>query len=376
MKITNYLVSVVLILLGSNSFAQSTDSTFLKNSQTNALSLKKEIDYKFFNNSYDYENIKLRKVNDTLNIIIDEKRKISILATDITSFEEFEGFEEDIDSFFAAVDQLELDTEEKNYTIRFMPESSEMVVEERSRSSYQLIEKSLIPVFRHEVVFSYPNEMLETVFYLGDLDELEVLKEASISDLFKETAIEEEWYRRYKRFTFNKDLTIDNEGNLGIVTYENIEKNFDLAVNFGLGVGFSYVGGRVPFNQELSILFDLGKYNKWAKYSTDEWFNGVLASLDLYQFFSKDEENRFVVDGAIFLNLGYVTGPKEFPIGLYFGRLVSRSSSNFFEFNRTKIGIDLLVESKFRIRYEFFIGENDSDWINGIGISFPIVHNR
>ena len=374
MKTINYFLVVLLSFAAIASYAQSSDSLKLSPPKTEKISLEEKVDYKFFDRSFDLENIKLNKANDTLNIFIDKQKKISLLALDITNLKDFNGFEKDIEGFLTAINQVGLDFSQGNYSMRYMPESKELRIEERMKSSYKFFEEGLIPLFRQEIVFAYPGDLIEVVLFLGDLDELEVLKEANFSVLIKDLAEENDWYQKYRRSTFNKDVLVNDQGDLEVITYANLEKDADFSLSFGLDVGVSYIAKELPFRQEVSVFLDSEKYNK-ARLS-DDWKSGIFLSLDLYQFYSRDDENRVVVDAPSFANIGLITGPKSTPIGIYYGRLVFGDSNDRFRFNKNKIGLDILVESRFRVRYEIFIGINDSDWINSLGITIPIINNR
>jgi hypothetical protein len=369
---------ITLLIFGFLSFeakSQVQDSISIIKQKSDLLKPKEKNDYKSFSSSYDEENIKLRRVNDTLNVFVGKQKKLSLVALDITSFEEFDGFEKDIDSFMRIIGQLNLNFKEDTYKIRYKPNTQELRVEKRNDSRYQVFDGELLPVLLQEIVFTYDVEMLEVNFFLGEIDELAVLKEASITDFIDKAGEDDGWYEKYDRSTFNKDLVIQENGETEIITYANLEETADLRIKFGLDVGASLIGKEVPFRQELSLLFDSEKYNKWTNWPTT-WKSGIYFSMELYQFFSKDDENRFRADSPVFANLGLVSGPKDYPIGLYYGRLVSGGNNDFFQNNKNKFGLDILIESKFRIKYEVFIGSNESDWISSIGLSFPIINNR
>lgn len=369
---------ITLLIFGVLAFeakSQVQDSISIIKQKNDLLNPKEKNDYKFFSSSYDEGNIKLRRVNDTLNVFIGNQKKLSLVALNITSLKEFDGFEKDIDSFMRIMDQLNLNFNENTYKIRYKPNTQELRVEKRNDSRYQVLEGEILPVLLQEIVFTYNVEMLEINFFLGEIDELQVLKQTLITELIDKLGQDDRWYERYDRSTFNKDLVIHENGETEIITYANLEETADLRIKFGLDVGLSFLGNEFPVRQEFSLLFDSEKYNKWTNWPTT-WKSGIYFSMELYQFFSKDDENRFRADSPVFANLGLVSGPKDYPIGLYYGRLVSGGNNDFFQNNKNKFGLDILIESKFRIKYEVFIGSNESDWISSIGLSFPIINNR
>lgn len=160
MRRINQLVFIVcLMLLRSTSFAQITPGGILER--------KEKVEYKFFDRSYDQENNRLRRVNDTLNFFVNEQKKISFTSLNIVKLKDFEGFEKDIDGFFEMLRELKLDHQNIAYSIRYRPENKEITVSERGDAKFKSVDGMVIPIDRHEVVFSYYGKMLEIRFFWG-----------------------------------------------------------------------------------------------------------------------------------------------------------------------------------------------------------------
>lgn len=365
MKIIKLGLLALSMFVGTLGYSQSNDVFYSSPPQVDSLNAKETNDYKFYGKSYDKENFKLKRVNDTLNIYVENQKKISISALNIVKLEDFSSLERDIESFIAITKKLGLDFENDSYQIRFSPSSKELTVKENGEVRYRETEGELYPVLRHEIVFTYYAEMMEISFYLGEIDELLVFQEIEIMDLIQKQGRLHNWFSDYERNIFNKDLKIDSEGELEIITYRNVERSRQ--VELGIDLGLSVIGNYFPFEQEFIVNYKAKGYNKWVQES-----NGFFVSLNLYQFLSRPESEKIKVDASIFVNAGLVTGPKNYPLRIYYGRLILNENDNFFQFNKNKIGFDLLVSKQLRVKYELFIGSNDSDWINSIGISFPL----
>lgn len=369
MKIIKCYLLLILLLFSGAILAQSDLKNPPLNTEIDLLNPKEKKEYKSFERSYNEESIRLRRVNDTLSIYLEGQKKLAITALDITAFEDFEGFEKDVIPFLELLDQLNLDFEKKSYQIRFSPRSNEIQIKERDEFRFKSFEGIVLPVFRHEIIFTYQVEMLEINLFLGEIDELLVFKDGGISDMIRAEAVANLWFEKYDKKVFNKDLRIDKEGNKQVVTFANMERSS--AISFGLDVGVKMLAGQFPFNFELAAVYRPQKLNKWT-----QWENGFFFSLDMNQFVTRSEEGKYQLSQGSFVNVGFVTGPKSNAIRLYYGRLVSDTGEKIFQFNKNKVGMDLLATKNLRISYEYFIGSDDSDWINSIGISFPIVSAR
>lgn len=315
---------------------------------------------------YDDETNSLKKANDTLNIYVENQKKISIVSFNLKMYEGFEGFENDIPAFLNLIDQLNLNFKEKSYKIRFNPVENELSIEENTKIQLKGFEEGVLAVFRHEVIFTYSQQQMEVSMFLGELDELLVLRDANFSGIIQKEAEQNEWFDKYKNAIFNKDIRIDEKGHVKVVTYTEEEKSNSFSVGFDVGI--KYFAGEFPFNQRVSFVYRPRQIIKSGPINY-----GFMLSLDWNQFFSRTEENKYQVSEARFVNAGAVFGQNGKAIRFYYGRLISSSGQNFFAFNRDKFGFDLLVTSSLRINYEFFFGSKGSDSLNSIGISFPIV---
>jgi hypothetical protein len=131
---------------------------------------------KYGNSFYDEENLKLLKLNDTLNVFINEEKKVSFLWRDISNLSRFDGFEKDIDSLFVTLSQLDLDFVKNAYDIIFSPPTKELLIKKNDQEKFILVKGQTIPINRHRVTFVYRSLASEIKFYIGDLDELKVWK--------------------------------------------------------------------------------------------------------------------------------------------------------------------------------------------------------
>jgi hypothetical protein len=366
MRITN-LVLALLIFTGTTEVLAQNGGSFLTPAKGRSLSKAEEkIDLKFYGKSYDVENFMLKRVNDTLNVFIEDQKKITITALNIIKLEKLESLDADILNFLKLTDKLGLDFGKESYYIRYSPSTKEVLVKERGQFRYKEFEGIALPVFRHEIVFTYNGYMMELSFFLGEIDELSILSEVKIFDLIKNEGVANNWYETYEKSTFNKDLNIDEDGSLEITTYKNIERSSRIDLGFDLGV--SMLGDYFPFNQEISLHYKAKGYNKWVQES-----NGFFVSFQNYQFLSRPESGKLQVETSSFINGGLVTGTKKYPLRIYYGRLLSKDENDFFRYNKNKFGLDLLVKNLVRVNWELFIGTEDSDWVNSIGVSFSLV---
>ncbi|WP_100628408.1 hypothetical protein [Algoriphagus formosus] len=370
MNKTSLIFISFLLLTVFRSFAQTGETNPPLYPEYNLIQPKESINYKSAERSYYEDEIELRRVNDSLAIYLEGQKKLSFVALNITAFEEFAGFEKDIDSFLEFIAKLDLDFSKNSYQIRFSPGTKQIRVIERNEIRFKNFDGEVLPTFRHEVIFTYQPEMLEVNLYVGEIDELLVLKDAGFSEVIKKEMVEKEWFKKYEKRTFNKDIKIDETGKLGIVTYGNFEAN-GATIDFDISMGASLLGDQFPFREEVSLVFKTNKFNKWTQFK-----HGAFIGAEFYQFFSRNQENKVQLENSSFINVGWLFGVKDTPVSIFYGRYVGDDTGSFFEFNKNKFGLDVLVKSSFRIKYEVFVGSNDSDWINSIGITFPLIPGR
>ncbi|MFN3758801.1 MAG: hypothetical protein ACK4SF_06250 [Algoriphagus aquaeductus] len=356
-RIKQLLGMICLLFWGNTGFAQVTPDGVLVR--------KEKAENKFFDRSYDEENNRLRRVNDTLNLFVNEQKKITYTALNIATLAEFEGFEKEIEGFFEIFNRLNLDHQSKGYLIRYRPETKEIMISERADAKLKFIDGMLIPVQRHEVVFTYINKMLEIRFFLGEMDELLVLKDAGITDLINQQGREFAWYENYEDKIFNKDLKIRPTESPQVITYRNIERTKIIGFDYSLGVNF--LGNLFPINQELSIDFWIRRYNKWTQEK-----KGFFISGETYTFLSRSEEGKFIENTNFFINAGMHLGTMKTPVRAYFGRYLSNNTvQGYFENNRTKFGISVVVNPLISLKSETYIGtKNDpSLWLLGVNLN-------
>lgn len=364
---TNIIILVLILFTCIQGYGQTTsspsDSTVRSKPRTD-----ERVSFRPSTGLFDEEMNSLKKANDTLNIYIENQKKISIVSLNIRKLEEFGGYEKDIPDFLSLIDQLNLNFTEKAYKIRFNPVNQEFSIEENSQIRLKAFENNIFPVFKHEVIFVYRKQLLEISMFLGEWDEILVLEEADFTGMIKREAEQNDWFKRYSKTLFNKDIRIDENGLLKVITYTELEKT--PTISFGFDVGVKFFAGQLPFNQDLSLIYRPRQIIKSVPLDF-----GFLLSWDMNQFISRTEENKYQVNEGSFLNVGAVFGEKERSFRVYYGRLITHSDQNFFEFNRNKIGVDILATSSLRINYEFFFGSGGSETVNSIGISFPIFDN-
>ncbi|MBY5952060.1 MAG: hypothetical protein NXH89_08295 [Cyclobacteriaceae bacterium] len=362
---TNTGIFVLFLFMSIQGFGQainiSSDSTVNSKPRTDD-----RVSFRPSSGLFDEETNSLNRANDTLNIYIESQKKVSIVSFNIKEFENFGGYEEDIPDFLALIDQLNLDFSEKAFKIRYNPVIKELSIEENNQIRLKAFENNVYPVFKHEVIFVYRKQLMEISMFLGEWDEILVLGQADLTAMIKREAKENDWFERYSKTIFNKDIRIDEKGLLKVITYTEVEKSH--TVSFGFDVGVNFFAGQLPFHQEISLVYRPRQIIKSVPLDF-----GLLISWDMNQFISRTAENKYQVNEGSFLNVGAVFGEKERSLRVYYGRLITHSDQNFFEFNRNKVGIDVLATLNLRVSYEFFFGSRDSETVNSIGISFPLV---
>lgn len=370
MKRIKFTLALILLIISFKVYSQSNNPTITVSTLKNSIDDKDKIDSKFFDKSYDEENNRLRRVNDTLNIFIDGQKKISLTSLNIVKLEKFEGFEKDIDQFLAVLGNIKLDLENGSYALIFRPETNELIVSERNETRFRSVDGLVLPIYRHDVTFTYFPDMLEIKFYLGEMDEMLVLKKAGFTDLIKKEGIDKEWFTAYEKNKFNKDLKIKEDGSTQIITYRNMEKT--PLVDFGSTLGVSYLGNLFPIDLEFFVNFRVKGFNKWTQQP-----NGFFISYDIYSFISRNSEGQFINNESIFVNSGLLLGSSNNPIRVYYGRLVFADPiTDILINNKNKIGVDILVNQLIKIKSEVFFGSSDEASIVSLGVGINLFSTR
>lgn len=369
MKIIKLSLTLFMLLSFFSSHSQEIDK-FNVSTLTDTVSKSKDkTEIKFFDTSYDPENIRVRRVNDTLNIFVEGQKKISIVALNIVEMETFPGFEQDVEGFFEMVEKLNLDFDSKSYRIRYSPIKKEIIVSERDEYRFKVFDDLVLPIFRHEIIFTYQVQMLDVSFFLGEIDELKVFKEAGFSEIISKEAGANNWFADYGKTRFNKDLRIDDQGEIQLITYRNIESSRRIDFGYNLGIGF--IGNLFPFDQEFALNYRVKGYNKKTQEN-----NGFFVSVNWYSFLSRDESKTFDLSTSLFTNVGFLFGSEKLPVRFYYGRLIhNKEEEDYFRFNKNKFGMDILVNGLIRVKSETFIGSGDNDGVINLGVSISLFGN-
>lgn len=320
-------------------------------------------DYKFFGSSYNQEDLILRRVNDTLNIFFENEKKISYFWSNVGEFENFPGFEKHVDSFFEMTNQIGLDFENKNYYLRYSPETSQLIYEELTTVRFKKENNQTVPIHRHTVRFT-PRGMTDIEVYLGEIDELLVLKDAGITEIVRNLLLEEGWFKKYEKRLFNKDLIIRENGEKEIISYHNLEGIERLELN--IDVGPRFLGTSFPLAGDFTLLLNLGKLRKWSGVS-----DAIELSYTTFSFFSNDEDSGFNFKNDHFINLGYRTNLLGMNWTMKYGRSLGRSDS-FFENYKNRMAFDYQFHPKFKITLESIFKDFKSDGISSVGISYRL----
>ncbi len=369
MKTIKFILTLLFVLIVLVGYGQTSDRTPIVEPKTDVLNLKNKTEIKFFDTSYDAQNIRVRTVNDTLNIFVEGQKKMSIAALNIVELEAYGGFEKDVDSFFEMVEKLNLDFKNRSYKIRFSPAKKEIFVSERDEYRFKAFDGTVLPIFRHEIIFTYQVQMLDISFFLGEIDELRVFKEAGFSDIISNEALSNNWYSDYGKTRFNKDLRIDAQGEIQLITYRNIESSRRIDFGYNLGIGF--IGNLFPFDQEFALNYRVKGYNKRTQEN-----NGFFVSVNWYSFLSRDESKTFDLSTSMFTNVGFLFGSEKLPVRFYYGRLIhNKEEEDYFRFNKNKFGMDVLVNGLIRVKSETFIGSGENDGIINLGVSISLFRN-
>ena len=350
MKRIKLIALVLFFFLAGKSYAQE--------------KIKESRDFKFFNSSYDHEDFVLKRVNDTLKVYISEEKKLMYLWTNVGEDENFPEFEKDIDSFFELVNQIGLDFQANNYNIRFSPETTQLTYENGGPTKYKMIGDTAIPIHRHTVRFTNQKGLTDIEIYLGELDELLVLKEAGITDIVRNMLLDNEWFERYDKRLFNKDLKIGANGEKEIISYHNLEGIERL--EFNIDIGPRFVGSDFPISADFSIFLNLGKYRKRSGIS-----DGIELSYTAYSFFSKDQVSGFNFESDHFVNLGYRTNLLGLDWTMKYGRSLERADSFFGDY-KNRFAFEYQFHPRFKVSLESIFKNFQTESINSIGISYRL----
>lgn len=370
MKEIKLIFSILLFLASINGYSQDTNTKIVDSTFKNSSEDKEKIDYKFFDKSYDETNNRLRRVNDTLNVFIGDEKKISLTSLNIIKLENFEGFEKDIDPFLTVLGNVNLDLENGSYTLNFRPETNELIVSERNETRYKSVDGLVLPIYRHEVTFTYFREMLEIKFYLGEIDEMLVLKDSGFTELIKKEGNDNEWFSTYGKIKFNKDLKIKADGSSQVVTYKNMERT--PLVDFGSTLGVSFLGNLFPVDLEFYMNFRVKRFNKWTQQN-----NGFFISYDIYSFISRNSESRFITNESFFINSGMLLGSGDNPIRIYYGRLVfADPKKDILINNKNKIGVEIFLNRLIKIKSEVFFGSSNEADLISLGVDLNLFSTR
>ena len=300
---------------------------------------------KYGNSFYDEEILKLLKLNDTLNVFINEEKKVSFLWRDISNLSRFDGFEKDIDSLFVTLGQLDLDFVKNAYDIIFSPPTKELLIKKNDQEKFILVKGQTIPINRHRVTFVYRSLASEIKFYIGDLDELKVWRNAGLTERIKSIYELNNWGKTYDSRTFNKDLILLENGEQEVITYNNIEK--PNALTFHLNMGLNVVADKFPAITEFSMMYNLGKSKR--HFGLDLGF-GIFHKN--FSFVSQNSDNSFSITNDGFLGAGFNVSPQQNIYSLRYGRLIG-SNNSFFNTYRNNLGFEVGLRGPFKINIDF-----------------------
>lgn len=319
-------------------------------------------DYKFFGSSYNQEDLILRRVNDTLNIFFENEKKISYLWSNVGEFENFPEFEKHVDSFFEMTNQIGLDFENKNYYLRYSPETSQLIYEELTTVRFKKENNQTVPIHRHTVRFT-PKGMTDIELYLGEIDELLVLKDAGITEMVRNLMIEKNWFKKYEKGLFNKDLIIRENGEKEIITYHNLEDSKKLV--FNIDIGTSIINSYFPITVEFSLFLDL-ESTKWVNSKS-----GFELSFIQYNTVYKNEDSGFNFKVDSFLVGGGRMDILGITTALKYGRLIS-SRNTFFEDYRNVLIFDYSISKSIKISNRIHFKNLKTSAFSTIGISYRL----
>ncbi|AFL83366.1 hypothetical protein Belba_0712 [Belliella baltica DSM 15883] len=324
-------------------------------------------DYKLFKSSYNQEDLILRRVNDTLNVFFENEKKLSYLWSSVGEFENFPGFEKHVDSLIELFKEIGLDFENNNYYVRYSPETSQLIYENLPNVRFKKDGNQAIPIHRHTIRFTNYAGMTDIELYLGEIDELLILKDAGITEMVRNLMLEKDWFKKYEKGLFNKDLKISASGEKEIITYYNLEDSKSL--NFNFDIGTQFINSYFPLTTEFSLFLDFGKRQKWITRSK----SGIELSWINYAFVQKNEGSGFEFNSDFFLTGGWRAGVLDYTTTIKYGRMISSNhASTFFGERNNLLGFDFQINPHFKISYNNHFKDFKTDWISTIGVSYRL----
>ncbi|UJP66503.1 hypothetical protein [Mongoliitalea daihaiensis] len=339
---------------------------FIFSSEAQSQNLVEKDEYKLFNTSYDKENFILRKVNDTLHVYIQEEKKISFFWADISSKRGFPSFENDIEKFLQLLASLKLPTATESYSIRYSPNSNQISFSPLEEIRFRKMGEEIFPTKTQKVRFSYAEGMMDVVIYLGEIDELLVLKEAGISDMVKEIWEDKDWMSQYNQRRLNKELHLLSDGRKELITYSNLDSKSRF-INLDFSVGASILGNQLPITSDWMLVFENGKRRKWTGFKST-W----ELSFKTYNFFQPDSEGGFDYLRESFINAGYsMNFNYDWRTTIKYGRKInnSREDSILASYNN-RLSFDYHLNSSFIFTIDFFFKNFREPWIPSVGINY------
>lgn len=317
---------------------------------------------------YNAHDLKLNTAHDTLDIIILGHKKVSYRWHDVRRQKEFDGwngFEQDIELLLGKLENLNLNFDNQNYHIVFSPESDELIAIVNPVARFAKIGEDFLPIQRHQVTLTYNSYLMEVDFFLGELDELEVLKNAGINDLVKSAALENNWYDQYEKRNLNKVLLIDSEGNLSIDTYFSREKPYYPKTNLDLGAGYL-------FGNSLSLFFQ-PRYNirlRTKKTNTINYTMFFALTGNLSHI--PQMESNFQIAQDYFLGIGFSSDQLGNEASATIGYRVSGQNGLFID-KPIMFKTDYSITPKLKIFHSIFLKlARESTEAHLVGISYLI----
>lgn len=315
---------------------------------------------------YDNKNMELFFANDTLRLYITNDKKIEISAVDLSTSSVLNGwptFISDTEQFFQLINQLQVDMEANNYHFTYNTESGKLIVEQVLISEYKSIGHELLPTFRHRVRFSYPAHLTQVDFFLGEMDELAVLKDAKIHELILDQNKSNEWHENYQKRRFNKSIQIAENGEFAIKTFSNEESYNFLSLDYDIGLGIT--AGYANFTSDSRINFHL----RSKKTSLKD--NRIFLALHTPVFYQSNEQGSFDVLPQIYAGIGYST--------LVLGRRSSAAigqniigHSNILNNYATVLRLDYAFHPQFNFFWNNYLDWSGDSSISALGISFRL----
>lgn len=315
---------------------------------------------------YDDKNMQLYFANDTLSLYISGNKKIEISTIDISTSSVFNGwptFSSDTDRFFQLVDQLQLDLDANNYHISFNPSSGKLIVEQVLISEYKSIGDELLPIYRHKVRFDYPAYLTQVAFYLGEMDELGVLKDAKIHELIHEQNKSNEWNDNYQKRKFNKNLQISDSGEITIKTFSNKESQNFLSLDHDIGLGIT--AGNANFTSDSRVNFHLPSKKTKLK------DNRIFLALHMPVFYENNEQGSFDVLPQIYTGIGFSTNTTGRRSSIAIGQNVMGNSPVLNNYN-TVLRFDYSFHPQFNVFWNSYFDWSSDSNINALGVSFRL----